>query len=39
MVEHAMYGSKQNTEGLINKDNGLWKQMVGFAISYFHKFC
>ena len=39
MVEHAMPGSKQNAEELISKYNGLWKQKVGFVISYFPEFC
>ena len=38
MVERATYGSKQRAEELISRYNWLWEQIVGFVISYFHKF-
>ena len=38
MAEDAMHGSKQNAKELISRYNWLWKQIVNFVISYFHKF-
>ena len=35
---HYVYGSKQSTKELISRYNWLWKHIVGFVISYFHKF-
>ena len=38
VVEHAMHGSKQSAKDLISRYNWLSKYIVGFIISYFHKF-
>ena len=38
MVEQTMYGSKQSAEELINIYNWLWKEIVDFVSSYFHKY-
>ena len=38
MVEYAMCGSKQSAEELLSRYNWFWEQIVGFVISYFHKF-